>query len=322
MQSTMGSPKEFVYTSKDGTAIQGYAWLPAEPRMVVQIVHGMMEHARRYDRLASFLNDHGIAVYANDHRGHGGTYSLNKGAESCHLGHFSDHDGWQKVTGDMLMINKLIRSNHPGAPVVMLGHSMGSALARSFAVDHGQQLDGMILSGLMQMPSILLHAGKALASTLGFLHGRTRASRLMISMGYGSYSRHFKPKRTGFDWLSSDEAEVDLYVNDPLCGFPCSNGFYTDFFGGMAENNRKESRGSFRKDLPVLILAGEMDPAGKFGKAPRLVFSRLQSKGLRDVSLKAYPKGRHEMLNEVNRDEVISDILEWFKEHFHPETKL
>lgn len=203
--------EQFEVAASDGVVIRGQRWLPdGEARAVVQIAHGMAEHSARYERFAQELNAAGYAVYANDHRGHGRT------AEGGVLGHFADDDGWARVVDDLLQVTRRAQAEVPGRPVVLLGHSMGSLLVRTFAAQHGDLLAGLIVSGTPADPGLLGRVGRQVARAEGRLRGRTHASKLLDTMSFGAFNKQFAPARTDFDWLSRDEAAVDDYVADPL----------------------------------------------------------------------------------------------------------
>ena len=302
--------EQYEVVASDGVVIRGQRWLPdGEARAVVQIAHGMAEHSARYERFAQELNAAGYAVYANDHRGHGRT------AEGGVLGHFADDDGWTRVVDDLLQVTRRAQAEVPGRPVVLLGHSMGSLLVRTFAAQHGDLLAGLIVSGTPADPGLLGRVGRQVARAEGRLRGRTHASKLLDTMSFGAFNKQFAPARTDFDWLSRDEAAVDDYVADPLCGFVCTAAFYADMLGGLRLVNRRSFAADTPSDLPVLIISGEADPAGDNGKGVRPVADLLRGVGVHDVTLTLYPGARHEILHETNRDEVVADILAWLDAH-------
>ena len=232
-------------TASDGTALQTHRWLPeGPPKAVVQIAHGMAEHAARYARLAEALTASGYAVYASDHRGHGATAS-----KEDH-GYFADHDGWATVVADLRAVTDLAREENPGLPVFLLGHSMGSFLSRAYVIDDSRELAGVVLSGTAGDPGLLGKVGALVAHTEARLRGRRHVSTLLDKLTFGQYNAAFKPNRTDFDWLSRDEAEVDLYVADDLCGNTFTSGFFADLLGGLSAINDRRQVARVRRDLP------------------------------------------------------------------------
>lgn len=297
-------------SAADGSSLHTYRWLPAvPPRAVVQLAHGMAEHAARYERFAEALTGAGYAVYANDHRGHGRT------ASTTDHGYFADVDGFATVVDDLRAVTDVAQAEHPGVPVVLFGHSMGSFLSRAYAAEHGTRLAGLILSGTAGDPGRLVVVGRGLARLQARLRGRRHPSGLMDRLTFGQYNAGFKPNRTDFDWLSRDDAEVDKYIADPLCGNVFSAAFYADLLGGLQQVNRPSAYAAVPADLPILVFAGEQDPLGDGGgKGPREVADRYRAAGVDDVTTTIYPDARHEMLNETNRDAVVADVLAWLDE--------
>ncbi|MFW5470661.1 alpha/beta hydrolase [Knoellia sp. CPCC 206435] len=294
----------------DGTSLHTYRWLPDGPTHgVVQIVHGMAEHAARYERFAEALTGAGYAVYAHDQRGHGHT------AAKADHGIFADRDGWSTVVADVSTVTEFAQTEHPGLPVVLFGHSMGSFVSRAYAALHSARLAGLVLSGTGGNPGPLAAVGKAVAGVQSRVRGRRHQSGLMTKLTFGQYNAAFKPARTDFDWLSRDEAEVDKYVADPLCGNVFSAAFYADLLGGLQQINRSAAFAAVPRDLPVLVFSGSADPVGGGGKGVREVAEAYRSAGLSDVTLTIYPDARHEMLNETNRDEVTADVIAWLDAH-------
>lgn len=296
----------------DGTTIATYSWLPeGDPVAVVQIAHGMAEHAQRYDRFARALTDAGYAVYANDHRGHGAT-----AGDRERLGHFADADGWRLVVSDMVALTDRIESEHPGLPVFLLGHSMGSMLSRSYVIEHGDRVAGLVLSGTGGDPGLLGKVGGVIAALEARVRGKRHRSRLLDKMTFGAFNGNFKPNRTSFDWLSRDHAEVDKYVADPLCGNLHSATFWVDMLGGLASINDATNVRRIRKDLPILLVSGERDPVGgKAADGVRAVAAQFRAAGVTDVREIFYSEARHEILNETNRDQVTADIVAWLDAH-------
>jgi len=296
-------------SATDGTPLHTYRWLPdGPPRSIVQIAHGMAEHAARYERFAEALTGAGHAVYANDHRGHGQT------ASPADRGHFADHDGWSKVVDDLSTVTTFAQAEHPGVPVVLFGQSMGSMLSRSYAAVHGARLAGLVLSATSGGQGLLPYLGRAASTVQSRLRGRQHPSGLMDTLSFGKFNAAFKPNRTKSDWLSRDDAEVDKYVADPLCGNVMSATFYGDLARGLQGIITKSAYAAVPPDLPILIMSGALDPVGLNGKGPREVAEGFRSAGVTDLTLTIYPDARHELLNETNRDEVTADVLAWLDE--------
>jgi alpha-beta hydrolase superfamily lysophospholipase len=214
----------FKIETADHIQAQAYSWLPEKPVAALQIAHGMQEHARRYDHFARWLNGHGIAVYANDHIGHGLTAK-----SPSDLSHFPRRDDWQRSVNILHTLTKKIKSDHPGIPVFLLGHSLGSVLAQSYMIRYGREADGYILSGAIRQPVFMANIGRLIATALSALFGPEDRSDLIVFLGYGQYNKKFRPNRTGSDWLCSENSAVDGYIASPLCGVPLTNRYYQNF---------------------------------------------------------------------------------------------
>ncbi len=292
----------------DSVVIRGERRLPdGAPEAVVVVAHGMAEHAARYGRFADTLATGGYAVYAPDHRGHGRTAG---GDEN--LG-WAGPDGWNAMLRDLDRLTLLAGERHPGAPLIFFGHSMGSVLAQRFAQLHGERLAGLILSGTFgAAPNI--GAGIAAANALRSLRGDRAPSALQRSM-FAGFNKGFEARRTGFEWLSRDQAEVQKYVDDPRCGFTFSNRLLVDMLRGYVEAWQPKNERRIPATVPVLFFSGALDPVGGNTRAVGALAERYRALGLRDVQVTFYPDARHEMLNETNRDEVVRDVLAWLDAH-------
>lgn len=301
----MGERKEFTYPSSDGTHnIHAVLWLPeGRIRAVVQLVHGISEYILRYDPFARYLADHGIAVAGNDHLGHGETA---EGPEE--YGYFDD---WWDLVHDVRALRVRMGEEYPEAPYFLLGHSMGSFVVRTYLVDYPGTLTGAILSGTGQEPAALVGLGKWLTG-LGDPH---KVNRLFTALSLGAYNRQFRPNRTGADWICRDEAVVDAYVADPLCSFVPTAGMNHAMMSGLQYVAKKENLARMDRDMPVYFFAGDADPVGASGRGVEKVERWFREAGVRDVEVKLYPGGRHEMLNETNKEAVWADTLAWIERH-------
>ncbi|TNE39341.1 MAG: alpha/beta fold hydrolase [Alphaproteobacteria bacterium] len=288
--------------------IHAYVWKPeGEPKAVVQIAHGMAEHARRYESFARVLNRFGYAVYAHDQRGHG--LSVN---EEAVLGHLADEKGWSKAIEDIHLLNRTIAGKHPAVPIVLFGHSLGSFMAQQYMAVHGESITAATLSATNGPPSGLLGSiGMMLARYQRWKRGGRGHSPMFQKMTFDAYNKAFRPNRTAFDWLSRDEAEVDKYVTDPLCGFDCTIDTWIEVFEALQVIASKPLLTHIRKDMPLYVFNGTEDPVGEKTKGVLRLLKLYEKQNMTKVTHKFYEGGRHEMLNEINRDEVMADYIAW-----------
>lgn len=275
-------------------------WIPEEVRGAVQITHGMAEHIDRYNDFAKFLTEQGFLVYGMDNVSHGKSI-----AEGMPRGYFGEENGWKNLVSDMHTLYTRIKEEYPATAFILFGHSMGSFLARSYAVRFPKDFEGYVFSGT---------AGKNSAAKIGrFLAMReikkgvgTKPSELLNSMSTGAYNKKFKNPRTSCDWLSRDEAVVDRYIEDELCGFPFTAYGMRDLLDGLIEISNKDWAAAVPKK-PIFLMSGDHDAVGSFGKGVLWV-KKILEKSSHTVVCKLYPNGRHEMLNELNRKEVFNDV--------------
>ena len=303
----MSAFNDYTFLSSNGTTnIRVRRCTPeAAPVGIVQIAHGIAEHVERYDAFASFLADHGYLVVANDHLGHGQSI-----VDESDLGFFAENGGWDLVVGDMRKLFEATSAEFPGLPYFLFGHSMGSFLTRTYIIKYPDGLAGAILSGTGQQIPPIVASGK-LMGRQALNRGAKYKSERLNQVAFGSYNNRYKERRTPYDWLSRDNAEVDKYIADPLCGFIPSVTLFIDMMEGIEFiGSRKNCRG-MKKDLPVLFVSGDMDPVGEFGKGVMRAYNIFMKAGMTDVTLKLYPGCRHELLNELNKEAVMQDILDW-----------
>ncbi len=302
--------QEFFYPSKDGlTQIHAVEWIPeGDVRGILQIAHGMVEFIDRYDRFASFMASNGFYVVGNDHLGHGKSVT-----DESRLGYFAEHDGNACVIGDMQQLREDTRKKYPAVPYFLLGHSMGSFLARQFIELYGEGLSGAVIMGTSWQNPATLDFAMGLTSLLQRIRGGLYRSSLVNSMALGSYNASFEPARTKCDWLTRDEAVVDAYAANPLNQFVFTVNGYYNLFRGLRFAERQENLDKIPKSLPILVVSGGQDPVGERGKGPTAVAESFRKTGVQDVTLKLYPDDRHEILNELDRDTVDRDILQWIE---------
>ena len=305
----MITENNYTFRSADGvTPIHDREWVPdCDKNGVVQIAHGINEYIGRYADFARFLASKGFVVVGNDHLGHGESVL----SPDC-LGFFALDDGWYKVVADMEQLRELTAAKWPEAPYFLFGHSMGSFLTRTYMIRYpGAKLSGVILSGTGQAPAPVVAAGRFLCDGDMLKNGHTHRRETISNVAFGSYNKSFEPKRTKYDWLTRDEAVVDAYAKDPLCTFTPTTSLFRDMMYGLSIIGRQRNLAKMNKDLPVYFMSGDKDPVGGDGVQVAKVYSMFVRAGMKDVFYKFYKDGRHEMLNESNRDEVYRDILNW-----------
>jgi alpha-beta hydrolase superfamily lysophospholipase len=280
-------PAEFRFTSSDGLRIACFRWDARAPqRGVVQIAHGMGEHIGRYRATIDALVSTGLTVYGNDHRGHGHT-----APSSGHVGDFGA-GGFDLLVEDMVRLSQIAQERDPDLPFILLGHSMGSFAAQQYVLEHSGMIDGLVLSGS------------------GALDGLARLAS-SGAQGVNVLNAPFEPARTPFDWLSRDPDVVDAFIGDPLCFAALQPASLASFLGAAPRVSDAVRLQGIRKDLPIYLFSGSEDPVGQQLQGLMVLIERYRRAGIDDISYDFYDGGRHEMLNEINRHEVLEHLLGW-----------
>ncbi len=301
--------------ARDGVEVTVHRWLPeGEVRGTLQIVHGMAEHGARYAHVAAAAAARGFAVYADDHRGHGQT-----AARDEDIGFFAERDGWRAVLDDLYRLADSITGAHPGVPHALFGHSMGSFFVQQMLFERGEGFAAAVLSGSASgVANPLAPIGRLVARAERRRLGPRRPSALLTKLSFGAFNNDFKPARTDFDWLSRDPAAVDAYIADPRCGFEVSTQLWIDLLDALPGLARPDRLAQVPKDLPIYVVCGAKDPIhGRLKGQERLIADYAKA-GLRRITWKVYTDARHEVVNEVNRDEVIADLLDWVEASIAP----
>ena len=305
--------REFTFLSADGkTPIHCIEWKPeGEVRAVLQIAHGVAEYAMRYNGFARFLTENGIAVLANDHIGHG--ESMAEGATPVYFG---EKDGWKFVVDDMHTLYETGRKLYPGVPYYLMGHSMGSFLARTFLIRYPSRVDGAIIMGTGQQLHIVTAGGRLTAKAESRKYGWEGFSELVDKLAFGAYNKAFAPVRTGYDWLSADTDNVDRYIADPLCGQDTTVGLFREMLNGFRFNQKSSNLQKMDKKCPLLLISGKDDPVGNMSKGVRQTYDVFHAIGIEDLTLQLYDGLRHEILNEAaQKDTVCADIYAWLERY-------
>ena len=300
--------KDFYFNSSTGkNKIHARMCVPdAEPRAIVQIIHGIAEYIDRYDEFMSFLADNGIIAVGTDHLGHG------KSIESEEqTGFFAYDNGWDYVVRDEEVLRLAMHENYPELPIIVFGHSMGSFMTRTLLIRYPDAFNAAIISGTGNQGAALVNGGLFMGNLFTGLKGAHHYSKFLNNLAFGSYNKIYDNPKTEYDWLSRDEANVQKYIDDPLCGFIPSCSLFRDMMTGVKFITNKKNLTAMNKDMPVYFMSGDMDPVGECGKGVQKAYNNFLEAGMKDVSIKLYPGGRHEMLNEINKDEVYTDILAW-----------
>ena len=299
---------DFYYDSLGGGKIHACRWIPnGEIKAVVQIVHGIAEYAQRYDDFAQFLNSRGILVVAEDHMGHGKSI-CDATPQGCFAG------GWHTAVKDTYRLLKNTMEEFSGVPFILFGHSMGSFMARTILARHPNSgISGAVICGTAWMPNAVIGAGKAVANLICKKDGEQNPSAFLQKMMFGSYNSKVEHPRTASDWLSRDSRIVDAYEADPLCGFVPSAGLVRDMMTGLQYIQDPKNLNAMKKDLPVYFIAGGDDPVGGYGAGVKRAAEEFKKHGMTQVDLKIYPLCRHEIHNEINKQEVYEDVASWIE---------
>lgn len=305
--------EEFYFDSRDGKSrIHAVRFAPdrtEDIRCILQIVHGMAEYIERYEEFARFLTERGCVVTGDDHLGHGKTADGTKV-----YGYFCEQDPATVVVRDVHRLKKMTQAIYPDVPYVIMGHSMGSFIVRNYMFRYGTGIAAAIIMGTGMQPPALVKVSKLIAGIQKLFCGPKKKGRLIDRLAFGGYNGRIPDAATPFDWLSRDGARVKQYIEDPLCGFVFTiNGFST-LFELIDRLYSRENLERIPGELPVLMVSGDADPVGDYGEGVRRAYDSLKGAGLKNIRLKLYPGGRHELLNETNRDEVMNDIYGWLEE--------
>lgn len=305
----------YIFKSEDYRDISAVKWIPEDDTEIigaVQILHGMAEHIERYEDFARFLNGKGFVVIGNDHRGHG--KSLESEGDT---GIFAETNGWELALNDARKVTKQLREQHRDLPIFIVSHSMGSFIARDFISRWGDEINGVILSGTGNQKMYMVRILKLLTQWEIYFRGLRHRSLFFDNLSFGSFNKPYEPRaRTSFDWLSRDNEQVDKYVSDPLCGFICTSAHFRDLAQGLYRVCSPSIYRSIPKNLPIFLYSGEDDPVGgKKGELVREVYENYKKAGIEDITMEFNPGGRHESLNETNREEVYNLFFNWLKGH-------
>lgn len=303
--------EELTYKSRDRqSTIHAIKWIPeGQPVALLQIIHGMQEYIDRYDEFARFLAEKGILVMGNDHLGHGGSVSGNGT-----YGFFCKDDPATVLVRDAHRLKKMVQEEYPGVPVFILGHSFGSFVAREYITRYGTGIQGAIIQGTAFVPTSTVKSMTSLVNFMQVFMGTKYRSSMINNMAFKGYLKKIPNPRTKYDWLSHNEESIDKYIADPMDNFT----FTLNGFGTMAELLRRvqdvDKMDDIPKNLPILITAGKEDPVGEYGEAPQKLFDIYKKQlKIENVELKLYDGMRHELQQEIGREQVFEDQYQWLK---------
>lgn len=300
--------REFGFSSSDGkNTVMATVYAPADGgvRGVIQLSHGMIDYVGRYEGLAEFLTSCGFVFAGNEHLGHGRTAACQDD-----FGYFGEKDGYLRVLDDLREMNSILHKEYPGKPIILFGHSMGSFLARLYVVRYPETVNAVVIHGTGgKNPAA--PAGKLLVSLLRAFFGSKHRSKFVTGVAFGSYNSHYNKSEGANAWLTRDGSMVATRDMDPYTSFIFTLAGYSDLFTMLSECNSTEWYSSYPTPLPTLVMSGDDDPVGDYGKGVREVYEGLSASGVKDLTLKIYPGARHELFNETNRREVFDDLLSW-----------
>ncbi len=286
-----------------------YIYQPATtPKGIVQISHGMCEYIERYEHFIDFLTGHGFLVCGNDHLGHGKSVT-----SKDKLGYFAPENGWTCLPDDLSILTKIMKDQYPDLPYFLLGHSMGSFISRIYITRYADLIDGVIICGTAGT-NPLTWAAKIITRLMKKIKGPFHRSNLVNSLMFGKYNNKFENARTTHDWITRDTAIVDTYLKDDYCNFIFTTSAFCDLVMLLDTVSKDSWYKAVPKKLPFYLLSGDMDPVGDWGKGTKEVETRLKKENLEDFSSKFYKDFRHELLNEIGKEEVYEDILIWLNQ--------
>ncbi len=300
--------KEFKFASTSGLCdIFAQSFIPDDGKVkaVIQISHGMVEFSDRYIGFAEKLCENGYAVFTNDHLGHGRSVS-----DDSMLGFFGSEKGYMNIVNDCKKLTDIAKEEYPDVPFYFFGHSMGSFIARCYTKYYGDGIDAAVYCGTSG-PNPGASAGIALANIIIKTKGEMHRSNLINSIAFGSYNKKTE-KKTPSDWLTKDEEIIKWYLGQKYCTFVFTAAGFKDLFSVLNEVSAKSWYESVRKDLPILLIAGEDDPVGAYGKGVKQVYDGLKNTGHSKTDIKLYPDDRHEILNELDKEDVMNYLVNWF----------
>ena len=295
-----------IVRSPTNAGLKLYTALAPNPVGIIQINHGLAEHAARYEHFAALLKVAGFHVYAHDHRGHGGTT-----ATDAPPGMFAPSNGFVKVVADVEAVHELMEARHDDLPVITFGHSMGGLIALNHAIQHPTRAAGLAVWNSNFSAGALGRVAQGILAFERFRLGHDAASRMLPRLTFGAWTKSIKNRLTDFDWLSRDGAAVEAYIADPLCGWDASVAMWQDIFELVFAGANDENLAKLSRSLPIHLHGGGCDPATDFGQATEALASRLQALDFSAVTTTIDPQGRHESLNEINRDEIIAEFITW-----------
>ncbi len=304
--------KEISLPSKDGVhKLHVVIWEPSqEVKAVVQISHGMTEMIMRYDHFARFLNEKGFLVIGNDHLGHGQTAGCDED-----LGYFCPKNMSKTVVADLYLVTKYAKKKYPNVPYFLLGHSMGSFMARRYIMTYGKGLTGAIIVGTGRKSKLVLMTGKVTAALIELFKGSRYRSKFLKQVSFGSFNNHAKAEGIGGNWLTKDEKIVAFCESNKYCNFSFTVNGYKTLFDVLSFIQNKKNIQKIPKKLPIFMIAGTEDPVGDYGTGVKKVFGQYKQSGIEDISMKLYKGDRHEILNELDKAVVYNDVYQWILKH-------
>ena len=308
--------KSFAFKISDGTEVWMNRWAPEpeeEIKGVIQLHHGLAEHSLRYDRFGSVLAENGYVLNAYDMRGHGKTAEIAEAAGTGKFGKFTDNDGFNRVVDDLNEVISAVKKEYEGKPVILFGHSFGSFVSQAYIEKYGKNIDGCVLCGTAGPRKLLISAGKLAVTLINAIRGGDSFVPFLDKLAFGNYNNRIPGNKTDHDWLSRNELNVELFFSDKWCNIPLRTSFYYDMMSGLNQIHKSANMKAIPKDLPVYFIYGEEDPVGDYGKTVQKLYNIYLKNKMQNVTLKSYPEDRHEILNEVDKETVEKDVLNWLE---------